>query len=295
MADKKISQLTAATTPLAGTEVLPIVQGGSTVKVSVDNLTAGKAVSASGLTLSGGTANCVTYLNASKAVTTTSNLSYNGTGLGIGVSSATGLLHLLSPASTNSDFTQETTSAGTASRTRYLRGGVVKFLAGLGAYTGGDTYEIASGTAVLTSLDSSGNLTASTGNVVIGTADKGLADSAGNLKLAVNTTSVAAQSVLSGGLTHRKGAYTPGATTPSAVGVSYFDISNSSATSITNFTGAVEGQMLLLVFRDANTTITRNNAYLAGSANFTSATNATLLLISDGTNWFEVCRSTTNG
>lgn len=39
MADKKISQLTAATTPLAGTEVLPIVQSGSTVKVSSDDLT----------------------------------------------------------------------------------------------------------------------------------------------------------------------------------------------------------------------------------------------------------------
>lgn len=46
MADKKISQLTGATTPLAGTEVLPIVQGGSTVKVSVANVTAGRAVSA---------------------------------------------------------------------------------------------------------------------------------------------------------------------------------------------------------------------------------------------------------
>jgi hypothetical protein len=44
MADKKISALTAATTPLAGTEVLPIVQGGATVKVSVDNLTDGKTV-----------------------------------------------------------------------------------------------------------------------------------------------------------------------------------------------------------------------------------------------------------
>jgi hypothetical protein len=39
MADKKISQLTAATTPLAGTEVLPIVQSGSTVKVASDDLT----------------------------------------------------------------------------------------------------------------------------------------------------------------------------------------------------------------------------------------------------------------
>lgn len=44
MADKKISALTAATTPLAGTEVLPIVQSGSTVKVSVANLTAGRVV-----------------------------------------------------------------------------------------------------------------------------------------------------------------------------------------------------------------------------------------------------------
>lgn len=38
MADKKISALTSATTPLAGTEVLPIVQGGSTVKVEVNDM-----------------------------------------------------------------------------------------------------------------------------------------------------------------------------------------------------------------------------------------------------------------
>jgi len=38
MADKKISALTSATTPLAGTEVLPIVQSGATVKVAVNAL-----------------------------------------------------------------------------------------------------------------------------------------------------------------------------------------------------------------------------------------------------------------
>lgn len=48
MADKKISALTAATTPLAGTEVLPIVQSGSTVKVSVENLTLGRVVNSAG-------------------------------------------------------------------------------------------------------------------------------------------------------------------------------------------------------------------------------------------------------
>ena len=47
MADLKISALTAATTPLAGTEVLPIVQGGVTTKVAVSDLTAGRAVTAS--------------------------------------------------------------------------------------------------------------------------------------------------------------------------------------------------------------------------------------------------------
>ena len=38
MADKKISELNSATLPLAGTEVLPIVQGGETVKVQVSEI-----------------------------------------------------------------------------------------------------------------------------------------------------------------------------------------------------------------------------------------------------------------
>jgi hypothetical protein len=54
MADTKISALPASTTPLAGTEVLPIVQGGATKQVSVANLTAGRAVSALSLALTAG-------------------------------------------------------------------------------------------------------------------------------------------------------------------------------------------------------------------------------------------------
>jgi hypothetical protein len=54
MSDSTISALTGASTPLAGTEVLPIVQSGSTVKVSVANLTAGRAVSATAVTASTG-------------------------------------------------------------------------------------------------------------------------------------------------------------------------------------------------------------------------------------------------
>lgn len=55
MADKKISELTASTTPLAGTEVLPVVQSGVSKKVSVDNLTAGKSVPASKVVVADGT------------------------------------------------------------------------------------------------------------------------------------------------------------------------------------------------------------------------------------------------
>jgi hypothetical protein len=54
MADTKISALTASTTPLAGTEVLPIVQSGTTKQVSVANLTAGRAISAAEMTLTAG-------------------------------------------------------------------------------------------------------------------------------------------------------------------------------------------------------------------------------------------------
>lgn len=56
MADTKISALTAATTPLAGTEVLPIVQSSTTKKVSVADLTAGRVISASGGTFKASTA-----------------------------------------------------------------------------------------------------------------------------------------------------------------------------------------------------------------------------------------------
>jgi hypothetical protein len=44
MSDKKISALTSASTPLTGTEVVPIVQSNNTVKVPVSSLTQGRAV-----------------------------------------------------------------------------------------------------------------------------------------------------------------------------------------------------------------------------------------------------------
>jgi hypothetical protein len=49
MSNSKISALTSATTPLAGTEVLPIVQSSTTKQVSVANLTAGRIQTSNGI------------------------------------------------------------------------------------------------------------------------------------------------------------------------------------------------------------------------------------------------------
>ena len=70
MANSKISALTSATTPLAGTEVLPIVQSGTTKQVSVANLTAGRSVSMADATLSTGN---LTLSTAAKGVDFTAN------------------------------------------------------------------------------------------------------------------------------------------------------------------------------------------------------------------------------
>jgi hypothetical protein len=70
MADKKISALTAASTPLGGTEVFPIVQSSTTVKATIANVQAAP--------VSAGTANGVQYLNASKVPTTGAVFTFDG-------------------------------------------------------------------------------------------------------------------------------------------------------------------------------------------------------------------------
>lgn len=96
--------------------------------------------------------------------------------------------------------------------------------------------------------------------------------------------------MVTAGLATRAGTYTAGATTPSVSGVSFLAINNASPTSITNFTGGVAGQIIVLWFGDANTTITRNNAYLSGGVNFTSTANDTLTLVFYSPYWYEVAR-----
>lgn len=140
MADKKISQLSAATTPLAGTEVLPIVQSGSTVKVSVANLTAGRSTSVGFLDVAA-TAGKVGNLN-----TTNANGLYL-TGQTNGTSRWDfGSAKQVFNAGTEADF-------GLGTRGGYLALGV-----------NAEHLKIASG----------GNATVTTGNLVVGTAAKGI-------------------------------------------------------------------------------------------------------------------------
>jgi hypothetical protein len=84
MADTKISALPSATTPLAGTEVLPIVQGGTTDQVSVANLTAGRTVAAARLNTSNSTVGGVMSTFSSGWSNTTVSLQGDGaTGAGV--------------------------------------------------------------------------------------------------------------------------------------------------------------------------------------------------------------------
>jgi hypothetical protein len=109
MADSKISALPASTTPLAGTEVLPIVQSSTTKQVSVANLTAGRTFEALGITLTstdaGATASPLLELYRDSATPAASDtlgeIEFNGED-SAGNKQAYGLIHasILSPTST---------------------------------------------------------------------------------------------------------------------------------------------------------------------------------------------------
>jgi hypothetical protein len=83
MADVKISGLPASTTPLAGTEVVPIVQSGVTKQVSIANLTAGRQISASSITDTGLTSGRIPYAGSGGLIQDSANLLFDGTNLAV--------------------------------------------------------------------------------------------------------------------------------------------------------------------------------------------------------------------
>jgi hypothetical protein len=103
MPDLKISQLPVATTPLAGTELVPLVQGGVTVQSTVDEVLTG--------TVPSGTANGVLYLNGSKVVTSGSALTFDGTDVGIGGAPVSGIPLRILRTSTLAEIRYQNTAA----------------------------------------------------------------------------------------------------------------------------------------------------------------------------------------
>jgi len=140
MANSKISALPLAITPLAGTEVLPIVQSGVTDQISVANLTAGRAVSTGNLTVTGTAA-------VSGLTTLTGNLTVTGTVAVSGLTTLTGgmvggVQALSGPGAVNlTTLTTAFTSTGTGDALTLANGtaGQVKTVVYVAEAAGGDT------------------------------------------------------------------------------------------------------------------------------------------------------------
>jgi hypothetical protein len=153
MADLKISQLTAATTPLAGTEVLPIVQSGSTKKATIDSVVNGrditpKNISATGPITTTTTVGANTHLVKNTDPTAASFYSINS-----GRKDFAGMLY-----SSSDVFYWNTGAVGNTMLDQRWS---------LDYYNG-------SSWASLFDVDTSGNAKISTGNLVIGTSGKGI-------------------------------------------------------------------------------------------------------------------------
>ena len=223
MADKKISQLTSATTPLAGTEVLPIVQSSTTVQVSAANVTAGRAFSGASFDVTGSTAPANgMYLPAANSVALSTNSSVRfrvdasgNAGLGVTPAAHGSSERALDIGNTTS-FGRQSDAALVANFNTFLNASsqyiyrISSFASSYQQLAGEHKFFTApSGTAgnavTLTqqmTITQPGDITANTGNFVVGTSAKGITNSTGSVLLAFSTVGTAltggAQSVLTG-------------------------------------------------------------------------------------------------
>lgn len=86
--------------------------------------------------------------------------------------------------------------------------------------------------------------------------------------------------------------FTDGDTTPTVKTNCIFKTANTGATSITAFDNGKLGQIIRIIFTDGNTTIVDGaNLQLSGGVNFVGTANDTLILMYDGTSWYELSRS----
>jgi hypothetical protein len=180
MANSKISALTSATTPLAGTETLPIVQSSTTKQVSVANLTAGRAVAAGTLVV-GSTAK-----QANNSFEVNVNTSYAGfiqnTGSGTGGTP-------INPSTNYGLHIGWNRSNGNAESNLVWGSGVGALSDLIIAQWTGTTY------SVHTTFKKGGELNVATSNVEIGTSGKGVTTS-GAIPLGLGTNGSTSQATL---------------------------------------------------------------------------------------------------
>ena len=182
MADKKISALTAASTPLAGTEVLPIVQSGSTVKASVNNVL-GPLSSVSGLTAG-------YILKGNNTANVSASIAFDsGSAFGIGTNSFTNTVNtaIVRQSGTGVDLGGTATTAAIRIRGGSAGAGLIDFypvssdpnsfpfFSGRIFYDHGvNTLAFSANSIEALKLTSAGNVNVSTGNLVMATAGKGI-------------------------------------------------------------------------------------------------------------------------
>lgn len=191
----KISALTSATTPLAGTETLPIVQSGATKQVSVANLTAGRSVSVANLTNSALTSGRITYATTGGLLTDNSGWTFGIDNVKLTYSGPTSYIATNSTASNNFLVTAGASDCQLSSPNGY------------------DIVLKTAGSTKLT-VSNSSDVTVNAGNLVQGTSGKGLTTS-GSFALGLGTNGSTSQATLSttGQLTVTGGAFIYGANT----------------------------------------------------------------------------------
>jgi hypothetical protein len=167
MPNAKISALTSATTPLAGTETLPVVQSGVTKQVSVANLTAGRAVSLGVSTIIGPdqtTSNITTASNIDAEILSTGSSVASGGSLVFGAASGAWKFASLKGLATDGGGN----SQGSLSISTRRNAADATLTESIRFHPSGGI-SINSGTDPLV-----GNLLLGTGNLVQGTATKGI-------------------------------------------------------------------------------------------------------------------------
>jgi hypothetical protein len=255
MANLRISALPAASTPLAGTELVPIVQGGITEQVSVANLTAGRAVSLGVSTITGPdqvTANINTASNIDAEITSTGSSPASGGSLVFSAASGAWKFAAIKALATNGGGnSQGDLSIGT------------RRVAADATLTEAIKFHSSGGISINSAIDPAvGNLALGTGNLIISTSGKGIDFSA--------TAGTGTSELLAD---YEEGTWTP-TITPSTSGAVTYTTQNGTYTKV--------GRQVTIVFIVAGTKNTASGEFRVGGIPFNISGSA----ITGAINWY---------